>query len=88
MCDKWEFFYPSCGSSHAAVQQGLRVNNLFLIGFGGFTNLPSLMNETLHLMIYTEAKIDHFVKFISWFIKDGLITVEKNHIRLYQTRSE
>ncbi|HNW60265.1 MAG TPA: DUF190 domain-containing protein [bacterium] len=49
------------------------------------------LSEDLPIVIEivdTAAKVESFLKYIAWFIKDGLITTEKVEIRLYRTLAE
>ncbi|HPI72507.1 MAG TPA: DUF190 domain-containing protein [bacterium] len=46
------------------------------------------LSEDLPIVIEivdTMDKIEHFLKFISWFLKEGLVTVEKVKIRIYRS---
>lgn len=45
------------------------------------------LSEDLPIVIEivdTMDKIENFLKYISWFLKDGLVTVEKISIRMYR----
>jgi len=49
------------------------------------------LSEDLPIVIEivdTEAKVESFLKYISWFVKDGMITTEKVGIRLYRSQPE
>lgn len=46
------------------------------------------LSEDLPIVIEivdTMDKIENFLKYISWFLKEGLVTVEKVNIRIYRT---
>ncbi len=46
------------------------------------------LSEDLPIVIEivdTMDKIESFLKYISWFLKDGLVTVEKINIRIYRS---
>ncbi len=64
-----------------------------IMGFGPKTRIIhsfkiERLSEDLPIVIEivdTMDKIEHFLKYISWFLKEGLVTVEKVNIRIYRT---
>lgn len=49
------------------------------------------LSEDLPIIIEivdTEEKIEHFLKYIDWFLKGGLVTVEQIHVRMYRNLKE
>ncbi|RPH89195.1 MAG: DUF190 domain-containing protein [Calditrichaeota bacterium] len=45
------------------------------------------LSEDLPMIIEivdTVEKIEHFVKYIDWFIKSGLVTLEQIHVKMYR----
>jgi uncharacterized protein len=77
------------GMAGATVLRGV-------MGFGSKTRTIHTfkierLSEDLPIIIEivdTEQKIDDFLKFINWFIKDGLVTVEKIGVRVYRSQPQ